>query len=372
MFKITKKSKRSLARTAKLITAHGSLSTPTFMTVATVGAVKSLTMAEMKKLQAEIVLSNTYHLYLRPGEKVLKKFKGLHNFMNWPGPILTDSGGYQVFSLSGTKNRKNNLVKISKDGVEFASHLDGSRHFFTPEKVLQIQNTIGSDIMMVLDVCTAFPATHRQAESDLKLTLEWARRSYSEWKKTKYKDQLLFAIVQGSVYKDLRLASIKELLQFDFSGYAIGGLAVGESNEMMYKVLDYTASYLPEDKPRYLMGVGLPDNIVEAVKRGVDMFDCVIPTREARHGRLYYWRRPDLKGKFYQTINIARAKFKYDKEPINKNSSFPELTTYSKAYLHHLLKIGEPLALRLATLHNLEFYLSLIKKIRREIRSGNL
>ncbi len=370
MFKITKKSKRSLARTGRLITAHGVIATPVFMPVATVGAVKSLTTAEMRRLQSGIILSNTYHLYLRPGEKTLTKFGGLHNFMDWSGPILTDSGGYQVFSLSGTKNRKKNLVKLSKNGVEFSSHLDGARHFFTPEKVLQIQNTIGSDIMMVLDVCTAFPATRKQATADLHLTLEWAKRSYLEWQKPKYKNQLLFAIVQGSVYKDLRLASIEALLQFDFSGYAIGGLAVGESNEAMYKVLDYTTPNLPENKPRYLMGVGLPDNIVEAVKRGVDMFDCVIPTREARHGRLYYWRRTNLRGKFYQTINIGRAKFKYDKEPINKDSIFQELVTYSRAYLHHLFRTSEPLALRLATLHNLEFYLRLMARIRKQIREG--
>jgi len=370
MFVLTKKSNKSLARTGILRTTHGKIRTPVFMPIATVGAVKTLTMEELRQLRSQIVLTNTYHLYLRPGMQLMQRSKGLHNFMNWQGPILTDSGGYQVFSLAGTKNRKESLVKITSEGVIFSSHLDGSKHFFTPEKVLEVQYIIGSDIMMVLDVCSKHPVSFKQARQDLDLTLMWAKRSREELDKTKYKNQLAFAIVQGSIFKDLRQKSILKLVEMDFSGYALGGLAVGESNKEMYQVLNYSVPLLPENKPRYLMGVGKPENIVAAVMRGIDMFDCVIPTREARHGRLYCFRHRNLQRKFYSSYSILRQKFRYDFSPINRNSSFPELRKYSKAYLHHLFKTAEPLALRLATLNNLEFYLELMVELRKQIRAG--
>lgn len=369
MYSIYKKSAISQARRGRLQTKHGQIETPFFMPIATRGAVKTLTVQDLKMLEPQIILSNTYHLYLRPGLDVLKQAPGLHRFMNWSGPILTDSGGFQVFSLSGTKSRQGNLVKIKPEGVEFASHIDGSRHFFTPEKVLEIQKIIGSDIAMLLDVCTANPAQFSQAEKDLQLTLAWAERSCL----VKDSAQQTFAIVQGSTYKDLRIKSARELVRMDWDGYAIGGLAVGETDQEMYEVLDYTVPELPEGKPRYLMGVGRPENIIEAVKRGVDMFDCVIPTREARHGRLYVWDTDDIsKFSFYKTITITNQEYKIDFSPINKDSVFPELKEYSLAYLNHLFSVAEPLAQRLATLNNLEFYLNLMKKIRAGISSGVL
>ncbi len=370
MFVLTKKSNKSLARTGVLYTAHGKIRTPVFMPIATVGAVKTLTNKELGQLKAQIILGNTYHLYLRPGMQVMGQSKGLHRLMNWSGPILTDSGGYQVFSLAGTKNRKGSLVKIIPEGVVFSSHLDGSKHLFTPEKVLEIQHLIGSDIMMVLDVCSKHPVSYKQAKHDLDLTLTWAQRSKKELTKAKYKKHLAFAIVQGSVFKDLRQLSACRLIEMDFAGYALGGLAVGESNKEMYRVLDWSVPLLPENRPRYLMGVGRPENIVAAVKRGVDMFDCVIPTREARHGRLYSFRHRNLGGRFYSTYSILRQKFRSDFSPINKHSIFPELREYSKAYLHHLFRTAEPLGLRLATLNNLEFYLGLMAEIRKQIRVG--
>lgn len=374
MYKFYRKSKISQARLGTLTTKHGKISTPFFMPIATKATVKALTIEEIKKLKSQILLSNTYHLYLRPGIGLLKQAKGLHKFMDWQGPILTDSGGYQVFSLAGTKNRSNkSLVKIKPNGVEFSSHLDGSKHIFTPKKVLEIQNIIGSDIMMILDVCTKNPATKVQASKDLELTHKWARMAKQEIKKCKYKNQLCFAIIQGSTYKDLRLESARGLVDLDFDGYAIGGLAVGETHQEMYQVLDYTVPELPTGKPRYLMGVGRPENIIEAVKKGIDMFDCVIPTREARHGRLYIFEKNDISRKnFYQTMNILNRKYANDFSPINKQSSFAELRNYSRSYLHHLFRVHEPLSIRLATLQNLEFYLQLMQSIRNNIRLGKL
>lgn len=369
MYTIYNKSGNSQARSGSLKTKRGEISTPFFMPIATKAAVKTLTFEDIKKLEPQILLSNTYHLYLKPGLKILKNASGLHNFMNWPGPILTDSGGFQVFSLAGTKTRKGNLVKIKNDGVEFSSHIDGSRHFFTPEKVLEIQKVIGSDIAMILDVCTANPATHEQAAKDLELTLAWAKKSF----RAKNQDQQTFAIVQGSTFKDLRIKSAKELVKFDWDGFAVGGLAVGESEQEMYEVLDYTVPELPENKPRYLMGVGKPENIVEAVRRGIDMFDCVIPTREARHGRLYLRESDDItQENFYKTISITNQEFQTDFSPINIRSDLTELKSYTKAYLNHLFSTGEPLAQRIATMNNLEFYLDLMIKIRLSIEEGNL
>ncbi|MFH1610612.1 MAG: tRNA guanosine(34) transglycosylase Tgt [Patescibacteria group bacterium] len=366
MFKINKKSKKSKARLGELKTIHGKIKTPFFMPIATKGSVKSLSSDEF--LDSQIILSNTYHLYLQPGLKVLKKFKGLHNFMNWQGPILTDSGGYQVFSLSERTRNGKSLRKISKKGVEFKSFLDGSKHMFTPEKVQEIQDIIGSDIKMVLDVCSPHPCSKRQAEKDMELTHLWAEKSLEYHRKKSKNDNLLFGIVQGSVYKDLRIKSAKFLSNLDFDGLAIGGLAVGESNDLMYKVLKYTLPEIPENISRYLMGVGKPENIIESVKQGIDMFDCVIPTREARHGRLYRFKNNGLSGKFYEVININNAKYKESKESINKNN----VKEYSLGYLHHLFKAQEPLVLRLASLNNIKFYLDLMEKVRQKIKQDKL
>ncbi|MEI6627357.1 MAG: tRNA guanosine(34) transglycosylase Tgt [bacterium] len=363
MFKLLKKSKKTKARLGSLKTAHGVISTPFFMPIATKAAVKNLTAEEVKGLEAGIILSNTYHLYLQPGMSLLAKAGGLHKFMRWSGPILTDSGGFQVFSLS-------KIRKILPDGVEFSSHLDGSKHMLTPRSVLEIQKIIGSDIAMILDVCPSSIADHDEVLSAVEMTTRWAKMAQEARKTVKAGKQLTFGIVQGGVFKDLRLKSLKELSELNFDGYAVGGLAVGETNEEMYKVLDYLAPEMPENKPRYLMGVGTPSNIVEAVKRGVDMFDCVIPTREARHGRLYLWKgKGDITKKdFYYTINIDNAKFKTDLSAINQDN----LKLFSKAYLYHLFKTQEPLGMRLATLNNVSFYLQLMKKIRQNIKAGKL
>jgi len=381
-FVLKKESRRSRARLGILKTRHGEIQTPFFMPIATKGTVKSLTSFDLQNLGAQIVLANTYHLYLRPGTKLLDKFAGLHHFMNWSGPILTDSGGFQVFSLDADLARsgvnKTGKVKVDRrvtdQGVEFRSYLDGSKHLFTPEKVVKIQHSVGSDIMMVLDECVGNPATRPVAESAVVRTTNWARQCLETKRKIGSGAQL-FGIVQGSLFKDLRLRSVEELVDLNLDGYAIGGLAVGEDMSVMYKVLDYTVPALPSNKARYLMGVGYPENIVAAVKRGVDMFDCVIPTREARHGRRYFWRglKSSLSGaRFYKTININGARWANECRSINEFSNQPELRQYSLAYLHHLFKTQEPLGLRLATLNNIEFYLQLLARIRREIQTGKL
>lgn len=396
MFKISKKSKKSKARIGILKTKNHSIKTPFFMPIATKGAVKSLTADDVRNLKAQIILSNTYHMLLRPGLDVLKKARGLHKFMDWDGPMLTDSGGFQVFSLA-------KIRKILPNGVKFRSHIDGKQFLLTPKKALEIQEVIGSDIRMVLDVCPAYPCSKKEAQDAVRLTSDWARKS-SKHQNSRHPEQspqgrsrrisldkdksLLFAIVQGSVYKDLRLRSAEELSDMDFDGYAIGGLAVGEPFENALKVLDYTVPALPENKPHYLMGLGYPEQIIEAVKRGIDMFDCVIPTREARHGRLYCFarrhpeqsegsrvnrkRRDSSALPQNDAINITNAKFSKDLKPINENSKIPELKKYTKAYLHHLFKTQEPLSIRLATLNNVEFYLELMSRIRSAIREGKL
>jgi len=368
-FKLVKKSSKSEARLGSLQTKHGLIKTPFFMSIATRGSVKALTTEDIKKLGGQIILSNTYHLYLKPGLEILKKAGGLHKFMNWPGPILTDSGGFQVFSLKDKHNTQG-LVKLSDKGVEFKSVYDGSKHFFTPKKVLEIQKIIGSDIRMVLDVCSPAKCAKLQAEKDLELTLKWAEES-AKLKGTNFQ---IFGIVQGALYKDLRLKSVEKLIKLNFNGYAVGGLAVGESPEEMYQVLDYTCPALPESKPRYLMGVGYPEQIIESVKRGIDMFDCVIPTREARHGRLYFrnHRYSLTNPKFYTAVNIKGEKFSQDISAINAKSKFSELRNLSKSYLRHLFSVQEPLAIRLATLNNLEFYLNLMAEIRQDIKNNKL
>ena len=368
-FKIIKKSKKSKARVGKLSTFRGLVNTPFFLPIATKGSVKTLTPEELKDLGTEIILANTYHLFLRPGLKVIKKAGGLHKFMHWSRPILTDSGGFQVFSLAKSR-------KIMKKGVEFRDDISGEKHLLTPEKAIQIQKTLGSDIMMILDECVAHPAKRNYVEKSIKLTYQWAKKSKRVFKSKK---QLLFGIIQGLIYKDLRLQSVKDITSLNFDGYAIGGLAVGEPVKKMYQVLDWILPELPENKPRYLMGVGRPEQIVEAVKMGIDMFDCVIPTRNARHGMLYKFKIQKSKFKitnqnlkFYEEIHIKKAKYASDIKPIDSNCDCYTCKNYTRAYLRHLFISNEPLALRLATIHNLRFYLQLMKRIRLAIISNNL
>ena len=378
MFKLLKKSRESNARLGKLKTKHGVIETPCFMPIATCGSVKSVDSIEMEKLGANIILGNTYHLYLRPGDKLIKKLGGLHNFMNWQKPILTDSGGYQVFSLA-------KMRKISEEGVSFQSHLDGSRHLLTPEKSIEIQQNLGSDIIMVLDECAPYPASKEYIKKSLEMTTRWAERCKVYFEKSqiqnhksqinskfKIQNSLLFGIVQGGVYKDLRERSAKQLLKLNFDGYAIGGVSVGEPSVKMLRAIDWVAPFLPEDKPRYLMGVGKPEEIIMSVARGIDMFDCVIPTRNARHGTIYKFKIQSKKLKitkncsnnFYEILHLKNQKFKSDKKPIDKNCGCFTCQNYSRAYLRHLFVSNELLALRLASIHNIYFYLELMKRIR--------
>ncbi len=487
MFKLKKNSKTG-RRVGRLETRYGGINTPFFMPIATKGAVKSLTPEDLKDLGAQIVLGNAYHLWLRPGTEIIKKAGNLHSFMNWPGPILTDSGGYQVFSLgekirsagrlkktpsaicgntnfgdsrgsclavSSNKEQQklgdgcdtffsptnlaqddyrpehfekaltsqgSGFVKITDEGVEFRDPIDGKKYFLTPEKSIAIQLALGSDIIMALDECPPafvktsagkpYPVSREQVERAVKRTTDWALRckKYFE-KKTKsspallYQKEggelnsslsrkgrlegisrpLLFGIVQGGIYKDLRQRSAKELLAIGFDGYAIGGVAVGEPRKYLKTVLEAVLPLLPEDKPRYLMGLGKPEEIVNAVNSGIDMFDCVIPTREARHGRLYAYSSTKsrlggtrgevssrlaplartIKADFYKTLQITNSKFAKDFSAIDKNCSCYTCQNYSRAYLHHLFKVGEPLSLRLATIHNLRFYLGLMEELRK-------
>jgi queuine tRNA-ribosyltransferase len=358
MFKLIQKSDN--ARLGVLKTPHGKIDTPFFMPIATAGAIKGLTTDEAKDLGAQILLSNTYHLHLRPGEDVIKKAGGLHKFMNWNGPILTDSGGYQVFSLS-------KIRKLKDDGVEFQSHLDGKKIFLTPEKAIEIQMKLGSDIMMVLDECPAADKDRKYVEKSLQLTTEWAERCQTFFIK-KRRDAPrrvsttptgLFGIVQGGMFPDLREQSAKELTSIGFDGYAIGGLSVGEPNKVMYEIIEKTVPHLPEDKPRYLMGVGTPEDILEAVERGIDMFDCVLPTRNARHGYLF-----TSKG----IVRIRNEKYIKDFSPLDPNCDCYTCKNYTKAYLRHLFISNEILSLRLNTLHNVAFYLRLMRDIRGAIK----
>jgi len=363
-FIIAQEDKKSKIRIGQLKTNHGAIKTPFFMPIATKAAVKNLIPEELKDLGAEIILSNTYHLFLKPGNELIKKAGGLHQFMNWSGPILTDSGGFQVFSLS-------QLRKITNEGVEFRSEIDGRKIFLTPEKAIQIQLDLGSDIIMSFDECIGWPCQKEEARKAVKRTTEWAIRGRkyfdSQIKNLKLKTKnlpLLFGIIQGGTHKDLREESAREIINLDFDGYAIGGLAVGEPSQEMFKVLNYLVSLLPENKPRYLMGVGKPEQIVKAVKCGVDMFDCVIPTREARHGKLYKFSILNSQfsnKKFYEEINIRNAKYQKDFKPIDKNCQCYACQNYSRAYLRHLFMTNESLGLRLATIHNLKFYLELMK-----------
>jgi queuine tRNA-ribosyltransferase len=394
MFKLI--GKKSKKRVGKLSTMHGLVNTPFFLPIATKGAVKNLNSEELRSLGAEIILGNTYHLWLRPGHKLVEKAGGLQKFMNWNGPILTDSGGFQVFSLAGKKDGRSSVI-LSEKGVEFRDPLDGKKHFMTPEKSIEIQLALGSDIVMVLDECPPYPCSREYALRSLERTTRWAKRckEYFE-KKIENRNKssaligarplspphrrisqgqilrpLLFGIVQGSVYKDLRQESARQLLALDFDGYAIGGVAVGEPREKMKKVLEWVLPLLPEDKPRYLMGLGKPEEIVFAVENGIDMFDCVIPTRNARHGTLFVRKKTSLKGKgFYGRLHIRNEKYKKDFLPIDKNCGCYTCQNFSRAYLRHLFVTGEMLAQRLATIHNLKFYLDLLKDMREKRTCG--
>lgn len=351
---------------------HGEVNTPFFMPIATKGAVKNLTPEEVKNLGAEIILGNTYHLWLRPGDKLVAKSGGLHKFMNWNGPILTDSGGFQVFSLGAKAEEKYGLngVKLNDKGVEFRDPIDGKKYSMTPEKSIDIQLNLGSDIIMVLDECPPYPCSKKEAKKSVERTTEWAIRCKKYFFKkvgNKKSRPLLFGIVQGSIYEDLRKESAKSLVSLELDGYAIGGVAVGEPREKMKEVLEWVLPILPKEKPRYLMGLGRPEEIMEAVNLGIDMFDCVIPTREGRHGRIFLWNRnhrlkiASCKADFYETININNKKFKNDLGPVDKNCNCYLCRNYSRAYLRHLFATKEPLALRLASIHNLKFYLDLMK-----------
>ena len=355
-FKLTHRSSKTNARSGKIFTERGAISTPTFMPVGTLGTVKGVHQHELENdIQAEIILSNTYHLYLRPGVDVINSAGGLHKFMNWNKPILTDSGGYQVFSLS--KN-----VKIMDEGVRFYSHIDGSKHLFTPESVVQIQRKIGSDICMVLDECLKYPCEYSYASQSLNLTHNWLDRSIEEFNKTEIlydKKQFLFPIVQGSTFKDLRTKSAEYVSNKNMVGNAIGGLSVGEPKEIIYENVDLVCNILPKDKPRYLMGVGTPENILECISMGVDMFDCVMPSRNGRNGMLFTKNG---------TINIKNKKWEKDFSSIDEDMGSVS-SNYTKSYLRHLILNKEMLGAQIASIHNLSFYIWLVKEARKHIVS---
>lgn len=351
-FEIIKKDRDTQARRGILHTTHGIVHTPVFMPVATRGAIRALTIRDIEEIGFEIILSNTYHMYIRPGIELLKDVGGLHNFMNYHKPILTDSGGFQVFSLA-------DLRKVHDNGVEFKSHIDGSKHFFSPQKVLDIQKVIGSDIMMVLDECVEYPSTHHAAQKAVDRTLHWAATSFEYWKNTFDTDrQALFAIVQGSTFPDLRKHCVEALLEYDFSGYAIGGLSVGEPKSEYAQITALTVPMLPWNKPRYMMGVGSPLEILEAIKHGVDMFDCVMPTRIARNGTLF-----TSKGR----VNIKSGIYAQDLEPLDEHCQCYVCRTFTKAYLRHIYKMNEIAALIYNTYHNLYFMKQFIEGIQTSI-----
>ncbi len=339
------------ARRGRLTTRHGVVETPVFMPVGTRGTVKTMTPMELENLGAEIILGNTYHLFLRPGLKIIGQSGGLHRFCGWNRALLTDSGGFQVFSLA-------KLRKIMPDGVRFASHIDGSRFFLGPVESMHIQKVLDSDIVMAFDECTPYPATRAQAEKSLSTTLRWERMSFEQ---ELHPGQLRFGIIQGSLYRDLRLHAVQELSLIDFDGYAIGGLSVGEPEEAMFECLDYTAAAMPESKPRYLMGVGAPGQIVEAVARGVDMFDCVMPTRLGRHGSAFVGAT---------TIPVKAGRYADDPTPIDPSCGCYACRNFTKAYIRHLFNVGEILGVRLVTLHNIHYFLTLMRQIRTSIENG--
>ncbi len=365
------------ARAGRLTTAHSQLATPFFMPIATMGAVRTLAPHDLFDIQeavdpqaGKILLSNTYHLYIKPGEEVLKELGGLHSFMNWPGAVLTDSGGFQIFSLA-------HLTKLTDDGVQFRSHRDGSSHTLTPERSMEIQAAIGSDIWMAFDYFPGYPATDAEVEHSVGLTTAWAKRC-RDWhrrysQQNPEKQHQLFGIVQGGTSPAYRKQSAEALIAQDYSGYAVGGLAVGEPAQVLYEVLDATTPLLPEEKPRYLMGVGPPEQVLEAVKRGIDMFDCVIPTRNARHGSIFIhdpaspdrYVATDLSGVNYAKLNIRGSLLRTDAGPLDPHCACSTCAAgYSRAYIRHLFTVSEPLAARLCTIHNVQMYMQLMKEIR--------
>ena len=347
-FQVIKQHSHSAARLGRLLTPHGEIDTPTFMPVGTQGTVKALSPEDIIQCGSNIILGNTYHLYLRPGYSVIKSLGGLHRFMNWDKPILTDSGGFQVFSL-------NTLAKVTEEGVTFKSHIDGSTHFFSPELSMEIQEALGSDIAMTLDEPTPYPSDHTTTEKSLKLSSRWAVRCKTAHQ---LENQSLFGIVQGGMYKDLRIQSTKEITEIDFPGYAIGGLSVGEEKNIMYDIAAHTAEYLPKNKPRYLMGVGTPEDLRQCSTMGVDMFDCVMPSRNARNGSLF-----TSQGK----INIRNLQYKTDDSPLDPECDCYTCENYSRAYLRHLFIADEIFVMRLNTLHNINFYQKRMQAIRKAI-----
>ena len=342
------------ARRGVIHTPHGDIQTPVFMPVGTQATVKSMTPEELKEIEAQIILSNTYHLYLRPGNKLIKEAGGLHEFMRWDRPILTDSGGFQVFSLGP-------LRKITEDGVEFKSYLDGSKHFLSPEDVMEIENDLGADIMMAFDECCPYPSTYEYTKNSMERTTRWAERCKKAHLRPE--EQGLFGIIQGGFYKDLRRKSVEDLIKLDFPGYAIGGISVGEPKEEFLDILRYTAPLMPINKPRYLMGVGTPDYLIEATLAGIDMCDCVLPTRIARNGTAMTWN-----GK----VVVRNATYERDWKPIDEKCDCYACKNYTRAYVNHLIKNKEILGVRLLSIHNLRFLTKLMEKVRIEIENDNL
>ena len=347
-FETTKQHSHSSARLGRLVTPRGEIQTPTFMPVGTQATVKALSPEELEQCGAEIILGNTYHLYLRPGHDIVESLGGLHRFMNWNKPILTDSGGFQVFSL-------NSLAKVTEEGVTFKSHIDGSTHFFSPERATEVQEALGADIAMTLDEPTPYPSDPSKTETSLKLSTHWAARCKAAHR---MESQALFGIVQGGMYKNLRKQSTEEIAALDFPGYAIGGLSVGEEIELMYDIAAYTAELLPKDKPRYLMGVGKPEDLTQCSAMGIDMFDCVMPSRNARNGSLF-----TSHGK----VNIRNLQYKADSSPLDPDCNCYTCKNYSRAYLRHLFVADEIFAMRLNTLHNVAFYQNWMKRVRQAI-----
>jgi queuine tRNA-ribosyltransferase len=353
-FEITARCSRTRARAGVLHTAHGPVETPVFMPVGTLGSVKSVTPEELTACGAQIILGNTYHLYLRPGREVISRFNGLHRFMNWRGPILTDSGGFQVFSLA-------KLARVTAEGVAFQSHIDGSSHLLTPETSIEIQGWLDSDIMMCLDQCTAYPASFEEAERAEAITFDWARRCRDTWRSAGGGHQALFGIVQGGMHQELRRKSTERLSALDLSGYALGGLSVGEPLDLMLPIADFSLPLLPDEKPKYVMGVGRPEDLIDLVCLGADMFDCVLPTRNARNGQLF-----TADG----TITITNAWYRTDTDPPDPGCACYTCRNYSLAYLRHLFLSRELLAYRLNTIHNVHFFLNFLRRIREAILKG--
>jgi len=358
LFRISKISDKTKARKGLLETDHGTVETPIFMPVGTLGTVKAVNQDDLKnKVKAQIILGNTYHLYLRPGNNIMHEAGGLHEFMDWDRPILTDSGGYQIFSLS-------DIRELREEGAEFQSHLDGSKHLFSPENVVDTQRILGSDIMMILDECPPYPAEYDYVKKSMELTHRWAERGRKQFEETEPlygHKQFQFGIVQGGTFEDLRKESSEFMASLDFEGVAIGGLSVGEPTDLMYEVTDYNTDYLPHEKPRYLMGVGTPGNLLQCVALGIDMFDCVMPTRNARNGMLFTRNG---------TINIRNAKWKNHHKPLDPDFPTDACQRYKMSYVHHLFRNDELLGLELASKHNLTFYLWLMETIREKIEDG--